>query len=84
MDVFYAQAAAFLGAALAIGIGSIGPAISQGMVGAKGCENIGKYPESSADIRSSMFLSMAIIETALIYCTLIAAALIYFGSNLGK
>ena len=41
---FYAQAAAFLGAAIAMGVGAIGPALGQGFVGMKACENIGKYP----------------------------------------
>ena len=42
----YTKAAAALGAAFAIGIGTIGPALAQGMVGSKACENIGKYPEA--------------------------------------
>jgi F0F1-type ATP synthase membrane subunit c/vacuolar-type H+-ATPase subunit K len=33
--IFYAKAAAFLGAALAMGIGSIGPALGQGFIGMK-------------------------------------------------
>ena len=42
----YAQAAAFLGAAIAMGVGSLGPALGQGMIGQKACEGVGKYPES--------------------------------------
>jgi F-type H+-transporting ATPase subunit c len=80
--LFYAKAAAFLGAALAVGVGSIGPALGQGFVGSKACENIGKYPGSAKDIRTAMFLSMAIIETALIYCGLVSAALIWIGMTL--
>lgn len=77
--IYYAKAAAFLGAAIAIGVGSIGPALGQGLIGTKGCENIGKYPESASSIRTAMFLAMAIVETALLYETLIAAALVYIG-----
>lgn len=79
---FYAKAAAFIGAALAVGVGSIGPALGQGLIGMKACENIGKYPGGAKDIRAAMFLAMAIVETALIYCSLIAAALLYFGNSL--
>jgi F-type H+-transporting ATPase subunit c len=82
--VFYAQAAAFLGAALAMGIGSVGPALGQGMVGMKACESIGKYPESSGKIRTTMMIAMGLVETAAIYCLLIAGALVYVGWYLGK
>lgn len=75
--VFYAKAAAFIAAALAMGIGSIGPALGQGMVGAKACENIGKYPESSGQIRTTMMIAMGMVETSAIYAAIIAGAIIY-------
>lgn len=77
--IFIAKAMAFIGAAFVMGIGSIGPAYGQGMVGAKACENIGKYPESSRDIRNAMFLALAIIESSAIYCLLIAGGILFFG-----
>lgn len=80
--LFYAKAAAFLGAALAVGVGSIGPALGQGFIGMKACENIGKYPGSAKDIRTAMFLAMGIVETALIYCGLVAAFLCWVGITL--
>lgn len=80
MDVFYAKAAAFLGAALAMGIGSIGPALGQGLIGMKACENIGKYPESAGQIRTTMMIAMGLVETAAIYALLIAGALIFVGN----
>lgn len=82
--VFYAQAAAFLGAALAMGFGGIGPALGQGLVGMKACENIGKYPESAGDIKITMMVAMGIVETAAIYSVLISAALIFVGVRLGS
>lgn len=81
--VFYAQAAAFLGAAIAMGIGSVGPALGQGLIGMKACENIGKYPESASQIRSTMLAAMALVETGVIYSLLIAAFLVWIGKNLG-
>lgn len=80
--IYYAKAAAFLGAALAVGIGAIGPALGQGFVGMKACENVGKYPESSGQIRTTMMIAMGLVETAAIYSTLVAAALIWMGSSL--
>ena len=47
------KAAAFLGAAFAVGVGAIGPALGQGFVGMKACENVGKYPDSAGQIRTN-------------------------------
>ncbi|HSW73979.1 MAG TPA: ATP synthase F0 subunit C [Candidatus Limnocylindria bacterium] len=76
--IFYAKAAAYLGAAIAMGIGSIGPALGQGFIGGKACENIGKYPESAGKIRTTMMMAMGIVESAAVYCLIIAGALILF------
>lgn len=75
--VFIAKAAACISAGLAMGIGSIGPSIGQGLIGMKACENLGKYPESSGKIRTTMILAMAIVESSAIYCLLIAGALLF-------
>jgi F-type H+-transporting ATPase subunit c len=75
--IFYAKAAAYFGAAIAMGIGSVGPAIGQGMIGAKACENLGKYPESSGQIRTTMMIAMGIVESSAIYCLIIAFALTF-------
>ncbi len=68
----YAQAAVFVGAAIAMALGTVGPAIAQGMIGAKSCENVGKYPESYSKIRMMMIISMALVETCALYVLLIA------------
>jgi F-type H+-transporting ATPase subunit c len=76
--VFYAKAAAFLGAAIAMGVGSIGPALGQGFIGTKACESVGKYPESADKIRMTMMIAMAIVESSAIYAFLVALLLILF------
>ncbi len=81
--IFYAKAAAFLGAAITMGFGSFGPAIGQGLIGMKACENIGKYPESGDKIRTAMILALAVVESSAIYCLLISGALVLFGSRIG-
>jgi len=81
--IFYVKAAAFLGAAIAMGIGSIGPALGQGMIGMKACESIGKYPENAEKIRTAMMIAMGLVETAAIYALLIAGALIIVGNGAG-
>lgn len=77
--IYFAKAAAFLGAAIAMGVGSIGPALGQGMIGMKACENIGKYPESGSNIRTTMMIAMGLVETSAIYALLIAGMLVFVG-----
>ena len=76
--IVYAKAAAFLGAAFAMGIGAIGPSIGQGLIGTKACECIGKYPESASKIRTTMIISMTIVESSAIYSFIVAGLLIFF------
>jgi F-type H+-transporting ATPase subunit c len=73
-----ALAAAYIGAALVMGIGSLSPAYGQGLIGARACENMGKYPESARDIRNAMLLSMAIVESSALYAFIIALMLLLF------
>ena len=74
----YAKAAAFLGAAFAMGVGAIGPSIGQGLIGTKACETMGKYPESADKVRTTMLISMTIVESSALYSFLIALLLVYF------
>ena len=82
--IVWAQAAAFMGAAISMGLGSIGPAIGQGMIGMKACESIGKYPESANKVRTVMFISISMVETSALYCLLIAGVLLWIGIGLGQ
>jgi F-type H+-transporting ATPase subunit c len=76
-DVSTLKIAAYIGAAFVMGIGTIGPALGQGLIGARACENVGKYPENAGNIRTLMLLAMGIIETSAIYALLIALILIF-------
>lgn len=75
--VSYAQAAASIAAAIAVGVGTFGPAIGQGLIGSKAVENIGKYPDSSSKIRTAMLLAMVIVETSALFATLVAGAILF-------
>ena len=72
----YAQAAVFVGAAIAMSIGTVGPSIAQGMIGTKSCENVGKYPEAYSKIRTMMIISMALVESCAIYVLIISILVI--------
>lgn len=76
-DIALIKAAACIGVSIAMGLGVLGPALGQGLVGMKACENMGKYPESADRIRTAMMLAMALIETCAIYVTLVAGAVVW-------
>lgn len=78
----YAKAAAYIAAAFAISIGTLGPAIAQGLIGARACENLGKYPESSGLLRTVMLIALSFVETSSIYAFIVACALLWLGSIL--
>ncbi len=58
--------------ALAIGIGSIAPAIAIGKIGAKAMESIGRNPEAASKILVPMLLAAAFAEAIAIYALVIA------------
>lgn len=74
----YAQAAAFLGAAIVMGIGSIGPALGQGMIGKAACDAVGRNPESGSKMRMMMLIAMGMVETSAIYALIISILLIMY------
>jgi len=78
----FAKAAALFGAALSMAFGTIGPALGQGLIGMKACENVGKYPENSGNIRTTMLIAMGLVETSAIYALLVSGALLWVGWTL--
>jgi F-type H+-transporting ATPase subunit c len=66
-----------LAAALAIGIGAIGPGIGQGMIAAKAMEAIGRNPEASGKIIPPMFIGLAIVESLAIYALVISFIILF-------
>lgn len=61
-----------LATALAIGIGSIAPALAIGILAGKGLEAIGRNPEAAPKIQSAMILAMAFAEGIAIFALVIA------------
>ncbi len=66
------QSMAQLGAALAIGLGAIGPGIGVGIVGGKAMEAMGRNPEAAGEIRTNMILAIAFAEAIAIYALVVA------------
>jgi F-type H+-transporting ATPase subunit c len=70
-------AVTILSAALAIGLGTIGPGLGQGMAISRAVEGIARQPEAADNIRMTMLIGIAIIESLTIYAFVIALVLIF-------
>lgn len=68
-----------LAPALAIGIGSIGPAIGIGILAGKAMEAIGRNPEAAPKIQTAMILAIAFTEAIAIYALVIALIIQFVG-----
>jgi F-type H+-transporting ATPase subunit c len=71
------EAAKYIGAGIAIGLGAIGPALGEGNIGARAMEAIGRNPEASGKIAPLMFVAMAITESTGIYSLVIALIILF-------
>ncbi|MBX3011492.1 MAG: ATP synthase F0 subunit C [Caldilineaceae bacterium] len=69
MDVLAAKE---IGAALAIGLSALGPAIGIGLIGSKAMEAMGRNPEAASTIQTNMILAIAFAESVAIFGLVIA------------
>jgi len=67
----------FLGAGLAMGLGSFGPAIAIGNLVGRAMEALGRNPEAQPVIQTNMILGLAFAEAIAIYA-LVTAVMIGF------
>ena len=65
-----------LAAALCIAVSTIFPALGQGKTAAAAMESIARQPGAANDIRSTLIISLALMEALTIYGLLIAFLLI--------
>ncbi len=68
---------AYMGAGLAIAIGTIGPGLGLGNGVGKAMEAIGRNPEAEPKIKTNMIVGLAFIEALSIYALLIALILAF-------
>jgi F-type H+-transporting ATPase subunit c len=71
-NVFTADAMKFLAAGLAMGLGSLGPAIGIGLLGGKAMEALGRNPEAAGAIQTNMILAIAFAEAIGIYALVVS------------
>jgi F-type H+-transporting ATPase subunit c len=69
MDV---EAAKAIGAAIAIGLGAVGPGIGIGLLASKAMESIGRNPEATSKVQTAMILAIAFTEAIAIYALVVA------------
>ena len=65
-----------IAAALAIALSTMFPALGQGMAAKAALEGIARQPDAAKDIRSTLLLSLALMEALTIYGLLIAFMLV--------
>jgi F-type H+-transporting ATPase subunit c len=62
---------------LTITIGTLGPVIMEGKAVLKALEGMARQPEASSDIRTTLLIAMALLESTAIYVLLVVLILIF-------
>ena len=65
------------GASFCMAFGSIFAAIAQGRVISQACDSMARQPELSGELRFTMIIGLAMIESLAIYCLLISLVLLF-------
>jgi F-type H+-transporting ATPase subunit c len=66
------EAVRYIGSALAIGLGAIGPGLGLGLAVKGAMEALGRNPEAAGDIRTTLIIGAALAEAVAIYAFVIA------------
>tara|TARA_Y100000588_G_C14267772_1_gene930791 strand:- start:2910 stop:3134 length:225 start_codon:yes stop_codon:yes gene_type:complete len=61
-----------VGAAIAIGLGALGPGLGIGMLASKAMESLARNPEAAGPIQQNMILAIAFAEAIAIYALVVA------------
>ena len=64
-------------AGVGIVIGTITPALAEGRAVVKALESIARQPESAGDLRTTLLIAMALLESTAIYVLLVALILLF-------
>ncbi|MEI6135837.1 MAG: ATP synthase F0 subunit C [Chloroflexota bacterium] len=62
----------YMAAAIAMGLGSLGPALGIGLLGGRAMEALGRNPEAAGAIQTNMILAVAFAEAIGIYALVVA------------
>ncbi len=64
-------------AALAIGLGALGPGLGIGILASQAMAAIGRNPEAEPSIRTNMILSIVFAEAIAIYAVVVALLILF-------
>ncbi|MBD3246159.1 MAG: F0F1 ATP synthase subunit C [Candidatus Omnitrophica bacterium] len=64
-------------AGITIGIGSIGPAVGEGMGLSRALLAMAQQPDETNTISRTLFVGMAMVESTAIYCLVVSVLLIF-------
>ena len=64
-------------AGLGIAIGTIAPALAEGRAVAKALESMARQPEAARNIRTTLLIAMALLESTAIYVLLVILILLF-------
>lgn len=70
-------AVSIITAGITMAIGSIGPAIGEGMALARALGAIAQQPDEANTITRTLFVGLAMVESTAIYCLVISIILIF-------
>ena len=73
----FAMICSVLASGIAMGLGSIGSAIGEGMIAMEAVKSLGRQPTASAKIVRVMIISQAVTETAAIFALVISLLLLF-------
>jgi F-type H+-transporting ATPase subunit c len=73
-----------ISSAAGIAIGVLGPAIAEGIAVMKALEGMARQPEAIRDIRTTLLISLAIIESLAIYVLLVVLILLFANPLIGR
>jgi F-type H+-transporting ATPase subunit c len=66
------ESAKSMAAAIAMGLGAVGPGLGIGILASKALEAIGRNPEAAGKIQTNMILAIAFTEAIAIYALVVA------------
>ena len=67
----------WIAAALAIGLGALGPGLGVGILGHGAMQALGRNPEARGAIMTNMILAIAFAEAIAIYALIVAIILVF-------
>ena len=63
--------------AITVVLGALAPAIVEGRAVLKALDGMARQPEAANDLRGTLIVSLALLESTAIYCLLIALVLLF-------